>query len=156
MVPEGRRNSTLFEHCMRQAHQCDGLDALVEQARLFNTRSCTPPLSDDEVIATSRRAFFYTANGENRFGMTGSRLPTEIVRSMAADPYLCALVTFLQAENRPNRTFWVADGLAKRLCWPRRKFQAARREAMSRGFIEMVSKPNQRHPALYRFGPAIR
>ena len=31
-----------------------------------------------------------------------------------------------------------------------------RREAVRRGFIEMVSKPSLGHPALYRFGPAIR
>jgi hypothetical protein len=49
----------------------------------------------------------------------------------------------------------VADGLARRLCWPRRRFQAARRAAVKRGFIEMVSKPSQGHPALYRFGSAI-
>jgi hypothetical protein len=156
VVPEGRRNNALFKHCMRQAHRCDNSDALVELARVFNTGSCTPPLTDDEVIRTSHRAFYYTARGENRFGMTGSWLPTETVRRMVADPYLCTLVNFLQAENRPNRTFWVADGLDKRLGWSRRKFQAARREAINRGFIKMVSKPGQGHPALYRFGPAIR
>ena len=141
---------------MRQAHQCDNLDVLVERARVFNAASCIPPLPDDEVVTISDRAFNYTARGENRFGMTGSWLPTETVRRMVADPYLCTLVNFLQAENEPNRTFWVADGLAKRLGWSRRKFQAARREAINQGFIEMVSKWRLGHPALYRFGPAIR
>jgi hypothetical protein len=141
---------------MRQAHQCDNLDVLVERARVFNAASCIPPLPDDEVITISDRAFNYTARGENRFGMTGSWLPSETVRGMVADPYLCSLVTFLQAENRPNRKFWVADGLAKVLRWPRQKFKLARREAVRRGFIEMISKPSQGHPALYRFGPAIR
>jgi hypothetical protein len=156
VVSEGRRNDTLFKYCMRQARQCDNFDALVEQARVFNTGSCTPPLGDDEVIRTSRRAFYYTARGENRFGTTGSWLPTETVRSLAADPYLCTLVNFLQAEHRPNQPFWVADGLEKRLGWSRRKFQAARREAINQGFIEMISTYRQGHPALYRFGPAIR
>ena len=141
---------------MRQAHQCDNLDVLVERARVFNAASCIPPLPDDEVLKTSHRAFNYTARGENRFGTTGSWLPTETVRKMVADPYLCTLVNFLQAENRPNRTFWVADGLEKRLGWSRRKFQAARREAINQGFIEMISKSSLGHPALYRFGPAIR
>jgi hypothetical protein len=155
VVSEGRRNDTLFGHCMRHAHHCDDRDTLLDMATTFNER-CVPPLSDGEVIEIVDSARSYTARGENRFGKTGSWLPTETVRSMAADPDLCTLVTFLQAENRPNRTFWVADGLAKRLCWPRRKFQAARHEAINRGFIEMVSKPSQGHPALYRFGPAIR
>jgi len=156
VVPEGRRNNALFKHCMRQAHQCDNFDALVEQARVFNAGSCTPPLTDEEVIRTSHRAFYYTARGENRFGMTGSWLPTDTVYAVMADPYLCTLLTFLQATNRPNRTFLVADGFAKRLGWPRRKFTLARREAVRRGFIEMISKPSQGHPALYRFGAAIR
>jgi hypothetical protein len=156
VVPEGRRNNELFRYCMRQAHQCDNFDALVEQARVFNTGSCTPPLTDDEVIRTAHRAFYYTARGENRFGMTGSWLPTDTVHAVMADPYLCTLVRFLQAENRPNRTFWVADGLDKHLGWSRRKFNDARREAVRRGFIEMVSKPSQGHPALYRFGSALR
>jgi Bifunctional DNA primase/polymerase, N-terminal/Primase C terminal 1 (PriCT-1) len=156
VVSEGRRNDTLFRHCMRQAHQCDNLDALVELARAFNTGSCTPPLTDDEVIRTSHRAFYYTANGENRFGSTGSWLPTDIVYAVMTDPHLCTLLNFLQATNRPNRTFWVADGLAERLGWSHRKFQAARREAVRRGFIEMISMPSRGNPAWYRFGPATR
>ena len=155
VVSEGRRNETLFAHCMRHANHCEDRDTLLDITRTFNER-CVPPLSDDEVNEIVNSALRYTALGENRFGTTGSWLPTETVRRMVADPHLCTLVTFLQAENRPNSTFWVADGLAKRLCWPRRKFLAARRKAINRGFIEMVSKPSQGHPALYRFGPAIR
>jgi hypothetical protein len=155
VVSEGRRNETLFRHCMRHARICDDRDTLLEMARTFNER-CLPPLSDGEVIEIVDSARRYTARGVNHFGRTGSWLPTETVRKMVADPYLCSLIIFLQAVNRPNRTFWVADGLAKRLGWPRRKFQAARREAINRGFIEMISKPSQGHPAFYRFGPTIR
>jgi Bifunctional DNA primase/polymerase, N-terminal/Primase C terminal 1 (PriCT-1) len=154
VVSEGRRNDTLFRHCMRQAHHCDDRDTMIDMARTFNERY-VPPLSDGEVIKIVDSARSYTS-GENRFGMTGSWLPTETVRSIAPDPYLCTLVTFLQAENRPNRTFLVADGLANSLGWSRRKFQAARREAIDRGFIKRISKPGQGYPALYRFGPAIR
>ena len=154
-VSEGRRNNALFAHCMRHAHHCDDRDTLLDMARTFNER-CVPPLSDDEVIQIVDSARSYTARGENRFGLTGSWLPTETVRELVPDPYLCSLISFLQAENRPGRAFWVADGFAKRLCWPRRKFQAARRAAIERGFIEMISKPSQGNPALYRFGPALR
>ena len=154
VVSEGRRNDTLFGHCMRHAHHCDDRDTLLEMARSFN-ECCVPPLKDGEVIEIVDSARRYTARGENRFGTTGSWLPTDTVHALVADPYLCTLVAFLQAENRPDRTFWVADGLAERLCWPRRRFQAARRAAVKRGFIEMVSKPTQGHPALYRFGSAI-
>jgi primase-like protein len=117
---------------MRHAHHCDDRDTMIDMARTFNER-CVPPLSDGEVIEIVDSARSYTARGENRFGMTGSWLPTDTVYAVTADPYLCTLVTFLQAENRPNRTFLVADGLAKRLGWPRRKFTLARREAALRG-----------------------
>jgi primase-like protein len=154
LISEGRRNETLFAHCMRHANHCEDRDTLLDMTRTFNER-CVPPLSDDEVNEIVNSALRYTALGENRFGTTGSWLPTHTVHALVADPYLCTLINFLQAENRPNRTFMVADGLAKRLCWARRRFQAARRAAVKRGFIEMVSKPNQGHPALYRFGSAI-
>ena len=155
-VSEGRRNERLFAHCMRQAHGCDERNALLDVARNFNNEYCLPPLPDEEVVKIVHSTWRYTGLGENRFGMTGSWLPTETVRSLAPHPYLFTLVNFLQAENRPNRIFWVADGLAKHLRWPRRQFVAARREAVRRGFIEMISKPRKGHPALYRFGPAIR
>ena len=109
VVSEGRRNDTLFGHCMRHAHHCDDRDAMLEMARIFNER-CVPPLQDGEVIEIVDSARRYTARGENRFGMTGSWLPTQTVREMVADPYLCTLVNFLQAENRTghswSRTVW--------------------------------------------------
>ena len=109
VVSEGRRNDTLFGHCMRHAHHCDDRDTLLEMARIFNER-CVPPLQDGEVIEIVDSARRYTARGENRFGMTGSWLPTQTVREMVADPYLCTLVNFLQAENRTghswSRTVW--------------------------------------------------
>ena len=49
LVGEGRRNGTLFEHCMKQGHHCDDLDSLVDVARSFNERSLMPPLDDGEV-----------------------------------------------------------------------------------------------------------
>ena len=68
------------------------------------------------------------------------------------DPHTLALIAFLQATNKPRATFMIADGLAKRLKWPRRKLADARSQAIDRGYIVMVRKPAQRYPALYRFG----
>jgi hypothetical protein len=154
-VSKGRRNDKLFAHCMRHVHHCDDRDALLDVGRTFNL-NCLPPLSDDEVIKTVSSAWRYTARGENRFRMTGSWLPTDTVRQLAPDPHLLSLVSFLKAENRPDRTFMIADGLATVLHWPRRKLTAARRKAIERGLVVMVSKPHSGHPGLYRFGPALR
>src|SRR5262249_6707754 len=108
VVSEGRRNETLFAHCMPHANHCDDRDTLLDMTRTFNERCCVPPLSDDEVNEIVNSALRYTALGENRFGTTGSWVSTHTVHALVADPYLCKLINFLQAENRPNRTFMVA------------------------------------------------
>jgi Bifunctional DNA primase/polymerase, N-terminal/Primase C terminal 1 (PriCT-1) len=81
VISEGRRNDTLFRHCMRDAHHCKDRDTLLDVARTFNKR-CVPPLSDGEVIEIVESARRYTARGDNRFGTSGSWLPTETVRSI--------------------------------------------------------------------------
>ena len=155
VVSEGLRNGTLFRHCMRHAHRCDDLDTLMGGARTFND-GFIPPLPDDEVIKTVKSAWSYTARGENRFGTTGSFLPTDTVRALVPEPYLLALMNFLIAENRPDARFMIADGLHKVLRWPRRKLQTARRRAIEAGFVVMVSKPHSGRAAVYRFGLALK
>jgi Primase C terminal 1 (PriCT-1) len=154
-VSEGQRNVAMYRHCMRHAHHYHDRNDLLDLARTFNV-NCVPPLSDDEVMKTVNSAWRYTERGENRFGTTGSWLPTDTVRQLAPDPHLLSLLTFLKAENRPDRMFMIADGLANVLHWPRRKLTAARRKAVEGGFVVMVSKPHRGHPGLYRFGPALR
>ena len=66
-VTDGRRNGTLWEHCMRAAHNCDDFDALLDVARTRNA-DFLPPLTDSEVVKTAKSAWDYTQRGENRFG----------------------------------------------------------------------------------------
>ena len=151
-VPAGRRNETLWTHCLANAHRCDTLDDMIEIARAFRDYRCELPASvhDDEVAKTAASAWRIHVEGRNRGGVNGSW--NTLVLDMVGDPYLFALLGFLQATNRPGATFMVADGLAQRLGWPRRKLANARRQAVDRGYIVMIRKPGQGHPALYRFG----
>src|SRR5271166_5784328 len=84
----------------------------------------------------------YTKSGRNWFGQRGSYLPTTAVKDMVRDPYLLALISWLQAENAPGSTFWVADGLADKLGWPRRQLATARRQAIAAGWIVPLSAPS--------------
>jgi hypothetical protein len=57
-VPEGWRNSTLWTFCMRQAHTCRNVDALIAIASARNAE-CIPPLSDVEVAKIAASAWGY-------------------------------------------------------------------------------------------------
>ena len=62
-VGEGQRNTTLWRHCMGQAHYCDDLGALVDVARTANA-NYLPPLRDDEVIKVACSAWGCTERGQ--------------------------------------------------------------------------------------------
>lgn len=125
---------------------------MISIATAFRDERCDLPASllDDEVAKTAASAWRIHVEGRNRVGVNGSW--NRLVLDTVGDPHLFALLGFLQATNRPGATFMVADSLAQRLGWPRRKLADARREAMDRGYIVPVRKPWQGHPGLYRFG----
>jgi hypothetical protein len=150
-VPAGRRNETLFTHCLANVHRCENVDELIAIAKAFRDQRCELPASlrDDEVGKTAASAWTRHVEGRNRVGTNGSW--NRLVLETVSDPYLHTLLSYLQVKNRPGATFMVADGLAKSLEWPRRKLAEARRQAINRGYITMVRKPRQGNPALYRW-----
>lgn len=151
-APEGIRNTALWRFCMQQmAITNDDIDAIVAAARIRNA-TYTPPLEDTEVVTTASSAWGYTKSGRNWFGQRGSYLPTTAVKDMVRDPYLLALISWLQAENAPGSTFWVADGLADKLGWPRRQLATARRQAIAAGWIVPLNAPSPGRAISYRWG----
>lgn len=123
VVQQGERNTGLWQHCMREAHHCDDLDALLDVARTYNEDALRPPLSDDEVVKTVSSAWEYTVTGQNRFGQTGSWSPTEEVnRLVTTDQDAFCLLSYLRAHNGPKREFMIANDLRnnRRKCCPRR------------------------------------
>jgi bifunctional DNA primase/polymerase-like protein/primase-like protein len=150
-VTKGNRNKSLFDHCMREAHHCDDLASLLDVARTANAEYL-PPLPDTEVVKIATSAWRYTESGDNRFGQTGVWFPTGEANSLiATDQDAFILLAYLKANNGPNRTFIVANGLADTFGWTRKRFAGARRR-LEYSHLEMVRRPGKCNgPALYRW-----
>jgi Bifunctional DNA primase/polymerase, N-terminal/Primase C terminal 1 (PriCT-1) len=151
-VREGARNSTLFAHCMRAARSCDDYDALLDVARTRNDEF-SPPLADTEVVKTARSAWGYEQRGENRFGRLGVSFEAgEATKLICMCPDAFLLLAFLRANNRPGRTFMIANGLADTLGWRRQRLTSARKQLQDWGYIRLVCQARQHEPALYQWG----
>jgi hypothetical protein len=147
----GNRNESLWQHCMRQAHHCDDLNALIDVARTFN-EGFLSQLDDGEVIKAAKSAWKCTERGENRFGQTGSWSSTEEVDwLLPKDPYAYCLLQFLRAHNGPDREFFITNGLAEKLRWTRKRLSAARNNLIGYGYIRQTRAASQNGPALYRW-----
>ena len=73
----------------------------------------------------------------------------ELIES-APDEYL--LLSYLRANNHPDSTFMVANGLADTLGCSRQRLAAARNSLIQRGYIWQLRGSNQyTGPALYRW-----
>jgi hypothetical protein len=153
-VPEGRRNLSLWGHCMRQAHHCDDFDTLVDCARTFN-ENCEPPLDDSEVMNVASSAWSYTERGANRFGQHGAWFPMHEITKLLRDQDAMVLLAFLRAHNGPWATFMCANGLAETFGWPRKRLAAARRRLIELGYIQPVrtasGSGSSGLPALFRW-----
>lgn len=145
------RNNSLWRYCMQSAHSCDDFDSLLDVARTCNDEYM-PPLSDDEVVKIAASAWGYTDRGENRFGTHGAWLPLDEVNRLVRDPDVLALVCWLRANNRPDRQFWVADGLKDRLGWSLHQLREARRRVVKIGEIRQIEPPRPGKAAVYVFG----
>src|SRR5262249_50062481 len=133
------------------AHYCDDFDALLDVAHTANA-DFLPPLTEDEVLKVAKSAWDYTQRGENRFGRPGVFFDAEEAnRLITSDADLFLLLAFLRANNGPESTFWVANGLAKRFGWGSKRLAATRRR-LETTHIRMVRRPSTASgPALYRW-----
>ena len=145
-VRRGNRNNSLFRHCMRQAHHCDSQDDLLDVARTFNA-SIAEPLDDEEVVRVARQVWRYTEAGQNRFGQHGAWFPTaeanELIRT---DQDALILLTFLRANEKPDATFMIANGLAQTLGWRRQRLAEARARLVEKGYSRQGSLHRQPSP----------
>jgi hypothetical protein len=150
-IGKGNRNKSLWEHCMKAAHHCDDFDALLDVALTANA-NFLPPLTEGEVVKVAKSAWGYTQRGENHFGRPGVYFDAEEAnRLITSDPDLFVLLAFLRANNGPASTFMVANGLAQKLGWGRKRFAAKRRD-LEQTHIKMVRRPSATNgPARYRW-----
>ena len=149
-VRQGRRNKWLWTWCMKAAHHCDDLDALIDVA-LTKNEECEPPLEEKELMTVVQSAWGYTQEGRNRFGQHGAWIPLPEVDSMMQEPDAFALLAWLRAHQGSESTFWIANGLAENFGWRRHRFAAARSRLIELDYIVQIQKPFQGSNALYRW-----
>jgi hypothetical protein len=153
VVSEGKRNKSLWDACMRRAHKCGGVNGLLEFARSRNAEF-GPPLADAEVAKVALSAWGYTERGENWFGNgEEARVGRDTVRKLAAcHPDAMALLLILKINHEGTQDFVLANAMAdKTLCWPLRRFRAARVVLEHEGIIRCVHPGGrgQNDPPIY-------
>jgi Bifunctional DNA primase/polymerase, N-terminal len=153
VVAEGKRNKSLWDACMRRAHKCGGLNELMEFAHSRNAEF-GPPLPNAEVAKVALSAWGYTERGENWFGRgEEARVGRDTVRKLAAcHPDAMALLLILKINHEGTQDFVLANAMAdKTLCWPLRRFRAARAVLEHEGIIRCVHPGGrgQNDPPIY-------
>jgi hypothetical protein len=149
------RNAALFRLLGRAAHHCDDFDQLVDYATTRNAEF-GEPMDEAEVIKISKSVWKMQCDGRNRFGRHGAYVPLELVRKLAkSNPDALALYSVLKAENGPDSTFFIANGLAnERVSMGRHRLVQARNTLMEAGLVHRISRASQHNPALYRWPKA--
>lgn len=154
-VEEGRRNSSLWQSCMRTAPQCGTFSELLETARQRNSEANCDPLPDLEVRQIAESAWSYETAGKNRFGCKRVVCEvTEIDVLLRRNPDAFLLLIVLRRHHYGGG-FFVSNGMASTMSdrgWTRKRFAAARAYLVLSGVLQEV-RPASREwgPALYRF-----
>ena len=149
-IPKGRRNNTIWRHCMRQAHHCDDLDALLDVARTYN-QNCIPSLEDKDIMIIAQSAWDYTQSGRNRFGQHGAWIPVEDVASMMTDPDALALFAYLKVNEGPWARFMILNSMAEKFGWTLRRLQNARNLLIDMERIKQIKRATTGSPAFYQW-----
>jgi hypothetical protein len=144
------RNTALFRQMMREAKQVDDYEQLLDRALTVNNMM-EQPMEQQEVARIAGNVWGYTERGQNRFGQHGAWFPLDEVETFRANPDDFFLLGFLRANNHPDSTFMVANGLAERFGWWRQRLVAARRRLIQGGYLKVVRQAGQQTPALYRW-----
>jgi hypothetical protein len=108
---------------------------------------------DDVIVSTANSAWRYEQEGRNLIGrgravVTPHALIDELIGE-SQDAFI--LLTLLQRHHW-GRSFVLANAMADRLGWTRKRFASARPLLHALGFIQMVAPASFRAPAFYRLG----
>ena len=112
------------------------------------------PLPDDEVVKVAKSAWGYTERDENHFGRPRVSFDAaEVNELICNDPDLYLLLSYLRANNKPDRQFMATNqGLAKTFHWRTKRVAAARRRMIAKGHAIQTRTARPKQPALYRWG----
>lgn len=155
-VNEGSRNNTVWRHCMGLAKQCASFELLVLQAQQFNTASCSPPLTESEVVGCAASAWRKTNKGENWFGIGGivALGNAEVQTLVETDQDALLLLAYLKSFHW-GRDFVIANAMHKKLNWTRVRLAAARKSLEIRQYVTCIRPAARgRGPSLYRWKDA--
>jgi Bifunctional DNA primase/polymerase, N-terminal len=148
------RNNALFNTVLDHARWADDYDQLLDYARTRN-EGYGEPMTDAEVVTITNNAWKIQTEGRNRKGAHGVWFPTseanDLIKS-SPDDYL--LLSYLRANNKPDATFWITNGLAETFGWSRQRLAAARESIIRRGYVRRLRTASNNAPALYRWDRA--
>jgi hypothetical protein len=150
-VKQGQRNNRLFSACLEAARHCDDFDALCDVARTRNSEFL-PPLEDEEVMRTAASAWKYETEGKNYIGGKRAVFSESDVLPLMADPHVGMLKVWAKARFKPDAHFWIADGLADKFGWSRKRLKQVRRRAVETGVFRLVRRAGFKRPAVYCWG----
>jgi hypothetical protein len=153
-IEQGRRNSSLWRECMREAHACVTMAELMRKAAGMNATMFYEPLSDEEVFRVVASAWLKTEAGENWFGRAGKTvLANEHVDLLACEhPDALILLTVLKRHHWGRSEFAVANDMHVMLGMTRKRLAAARKHLEEIGELVMVRAPGaMTGPGIYRF-----
>lgn len=153
-ILEGRRNTTLWRACMREARRFERFDDILNYARTTNA-GFLPPLPDHEVLAVAKSAWKKTEDGTNWFGghVRMVALSHAAVDELAAaDPDALALLMILRRWHWDKPQFILAKAMAGCMHWSIPRFKAARSQLEVCGYIELIHRggKGKNDPPIYR------
>jgi hypothetical protein len=155
----GQRNAALFRHCMKHAPACDDFPQLLDVAETFVAECCEirrgHPVTPDEIAKTARSVWLITERGENRFSDHAAVLSVAEANQFIRFPECLGFLAWLKAQNGPDATFMIADGLAPTIGFSRDLLRRCRRQLRETGIIHMVSAAKPGVAAFYRWGNGL-
>jgi hypothetical protein len=149
-ITEGRRNNTVFRFALEQVRYCDTFDNLLDVLRTKNM-DCEPRLADGHLVSTAKSAWRIEQEGRNLVGRGRSVLtPHWVVDKLIGQSQDAFVLLTLLQRHHWGRSFALANAMAARLGWSRKRFAATRELLESLGFIRLIAPAGYRSPPFYR------
>jgi Bifunctional DNA primase/polymerase, N-terminal/Primase C terminal 1 (PriCT-1) len=156
LVPRGKRNDALFDHCRHAAPYCDSFDALLDSAMTYRdsylTKDPTDSLTDAEVIKTANSAWKMQIENRNWIGLGGViAVPRDVLARLriAGHDTLILYMELRDAHFGLRERFVVANAMADRVGMTLRRLQKARLHLIEAGLIRLIKPGGRNRPPLY-------
>lgn len=121
LIPEGKRDNTLFRLLLREARHCDDFETLLDVGRTLNM-NCEPPLEDNHIISKVKSAWNYEKTGRNWVGRKArASTDREEILAFSSDPAAALLLSLLRVSHPIDDTKFAVDQVktADLLGWSR-------------------------------------